>query len=196
MTDPDYELVKRALDSPEGDMRAFEQIVHEYRGHILANCRQITRDEVNAEDLAQEVFVKAFFALRTFEGRASFRHWLQRIKVHHCLNHLKKQKGRTHVAIDWESSETDPQFSAPASSTNILETLSKSERISTILDRMPETLRIPLVLCDVDEWSYDEIATELGISLSAVKMRIKRGREEFRTQYSATNSELVNQPTV
>ena len=196
MTDPDSQLVQEALDAPDGDMRAFEQLVNEYRGQVLANCLHITRDEVNAEDLAQEVFVKAFFALRSFERRSSFRGWLQRIKVHHCLNHMRKQKGKTHFAIDNESVEGHPQFAIAARSTSVLETLSEGDHIATTLDRIPDTLRIPLVLCDVDEMSYEEIAADLGISLSAVKMRIKRAREEFRANYLALTPRVVKQSTV
>ncbi|MBM3763550.1 MAG: hypothetical protein FJW36_25370 [Acidobacteria bacterium] len=81
--DPDFELLQAALKAPEGDLRAFEELVARYHRRILANCRYLTRDEQYYEDLAQEVFVKAFFALKSFEGRSSFRHWLKRIKVNH-----------------------------------------------------------------------------------------------------------------
>src|ERR1035441_5068449 len=88
--DRDAALLEQARTAPEGDLRAFEQLIQQYQKRIVADCRYMTRDESNSEDLAQEVFVKAFFGLRRFEGRSSFRHWLQRIKVHHCLNYLKK----------------------------------------------------------------------------------------------------------
>ena len=65
------------------------------------------------------------------------------------------------------------------------EAMGDRQLISKILDSMSATLRIPLILCDVDELSYEEIANALGISLSAVKMRIKRAREEFRSRYRA-----------
>ena len=90
-TDSDEELLKEARKAPEGDLRAFEQLVLRHQRRVVANCRNITRDPNNAEDLAQEVLVKAFFGLHLFEGRSSFAGWLQRIKINHCLNHLKKQ---------------------------------------------------------------------------------------------------------
>lgn len=89
--DADRELVELALSAREGDTRAFEELVKRYQGRILADCRYLSRDGSQSEDLAQEVFVKAYFALGQFEGRASFRHWLQRIKVNHCLNHRQRQ---------------------------------------------------------------------------------------------------------
>src|SRR6476619_5724896 len=92
--DRDEELLQAARNAPEGDLRAFEQLIALYQKRILADCVYLTRDASNSEDLAQEVFVKAYFALRAFEGRSSFRHWLQRIKVNHCLNYIKKQASR------------------------------------------------------------------------------------------------------
>jgi RNA polymerase sigma-70 factor (ECF subfamily) len=87
----DGELVRQAQTAPEGDLRAFERLVFRHQRWVIANCRYITRDPNNAEDLAQEILAKAFFGLRSFEGKATFGHWLKHIKIHHCLNHLKKQ---------------------------------------------------------------------------------------------------------
>jgi hypothetical protein len=70
----DEELLRAALRAPETDLRAFEKLIVSHQTRIVADCRYMTRDESSAEDLAQEVFVKAFFGLRGFEGRSSFRH--------------------------------------------------------------------------------------------------------------------------
>ena len=109
LKDQDEDLVRAARDAREGDLQAFEQLVDRHRKRILADCRYLTRDENNSEDLAQEVFVKAFFGLRNFEGRSSFRHWLQRIKVNHCLNHLKKRESGD-VLIDEDAAEAYEQL--------------------------------------------------------------------------------------
>lgn len=178
--DPDYELLRAALNAPEGDLRAFEQLVANYQRRILANCRFLTRDEANYEDLAQEVFVKAFFALKSFEGRSTFRAWLKRIKVNHCLTHIKKQQRHRFESIDELHLE-----GAPAQADLDLESQHRRHRVEVILNALPDTLRIPLVMCDMDELSYDEIANSLGIGLSATKMRIKRAREQFRERYEA-----------
>ncbi|QOY90752.1 RNA polymerase sigma factor [Paludibaculum fermentans] len=182
--DRDEELLRAVRAAPEGDLRAFEQLIELYQKRILADCRFLTRDENNSEDLAQEVFVKAFFALRTFEGRSTFRHWLQRIKVHHCLNHLKKRGGKDSLSIDDEVMEAHEKLQVPADAERKLEEEGQRQRIGEILNSLPATLRIPLVMCDMDELSYEEIAASLGIGLSAVKMRIKRARELFRFRYA------------
>jgi RNA polymerase sigma-70 factor (ECF subfamily) len=181
--DPDAELLREARGAPEGDLRAFEQLVQKYQKKIVANCRYITRDPNNAEDLAQEVLTKAFFGLRRFEGRSSFRHWLQQIKINHRLNYVKKHEGRTYVGIDEPEVDEFEQLKVPAIAHEQAEALSNRERISRILDSMSKTLRIPLILCDMDELSYEEVAQTLGISLSAAKMRIKRAREQFQSLY-------------
>ena len=150
--------------------RHFEQLVAHHQKRILADCRFLTRDENNSEDLAQEVFVRAFFGLRTFEGRSSFRHWLQRIKVHHCLNHIKKREGKQVLSIDEETVEEYEQLHVPALAQQDVEAQGNRQRIGAILNEMPATLRIPLIMCDMDELSYEEIAASLHIGLSAVRI--------------------------
>src|ERR1700761_7022083 len=103
--DPDEVLLLRALHAPDGDLRAFEELALRHQKRVVANCRFITRDPNNAEDLAQEVLVKAFFGLRSFERKSSFGHWLRRIKINHCLNPLKKQK--SHVFVDLGDPDAD-----------------------------------------------------------------------------------------
>lgn len=181
--DEDHELVLQALGAGEGDLRAFEQLVQEHQKRIVADCRCMTRDESGAEDLAQEVFVKAFFGLRGFEQRSSFRHWLQRIKVHHCLNHIKKRQARETVPIDEEGMEGCEQLQVQPTAQRDSEAMDDRRQVTEILDSLPPGLRIALIMRDMDELSYEEIAAELGIGLSAVKMRISRAREEFRRKY-------------
>lgn len=186
----DEDLLYAAISAPEGDLRAFEKLIEMHRKRILADCQHMTRDSNNAEDLAQEVFVKAYFALRRFEGRSSFRHWLHRIKVNHCLNHLKNQQGRETLASEHETEEGDDSnlfVVSPIAETDLL-AMEERARIHFILEAMPDTLRLPLVMREMDELSYGEIAEALGIGLSAVKMRIKRAREYFRRVYVTDNT--------
>jgi RNA polymerase sigma factor (sigma-70 family) len=183
LADPDEQLLQQAREAPEGDLRAFEKLVLRHQRRVVANCRYITRDPNNAEDLAQEVLVKAFFGLRGFEGRSTFSSWLQRIKINHCLNYLKKQAGRSYVGVEERDVEEFDQLKVHATAEKEAGTISDRQLISQVLDSMSNTLRIPLLLCDMDELSYEEVAQSLRISLSAAKMRIKRAREEFRERY-------------
>jgi RNA polymerase sigma-70 factor (ECF subfamily) len=186
--DSDEDLVVQALNAPEGDVRAFERLVLRYQKRVVANCRGITRDSNNAEDLAQEVLVKAFFGLRGLETKSSFGRWLQRIKINHCLNHIEKHHGRSFVdVLDPEVDEFD-ELKVKVTAEGLAVAISDRQAISAVLESMPITLRIPLVLCDMDELSYEEVSKFLGIGLSATKMRIKRAREEFRIRYGKVQS--------
>jgi len=181
--DVDAELLRAVREAPEGDLRAFEQLVIRYQNRVLANCRYLTRDENNAEDLSQEVFLKAFFGLPKFEERSSFRHWLNRIKVNHCLNHLKKDRGRKSLAINHDSADVFDELQVAPRAAERVEQMEDRAKIEDVLELMPSTLRVPLIMRDMDDLTYEEIADALGIGLSAVKMRIKRGRELFRRMY-------------
>ena len=183
LDDRDEELLQAARSAPEGDLRAFEQLISVHQKRILADCVYLTRDDANAEDLAQEVFVKAYFGLRAFEGRSSFRHWLQRIKVNHCLNHIKKRASRNEVTLDDTGSEDFDELRVEPEVSRRLESAGDRERIDSILESLPTKLRIPLIMRDMDELSYEEIAASLNVGLSAVKMRVKRAREQFRMLY-------------
>ena len=181
--DPDFPLLERVRDSLEGDLRAFEELVRRHQSRIVADCRHMTRDDLNSEDLAQEVFVKAFFAMKGFEGRSSFRQWLQRIKVHHCLNHLKRRGSKPGTPIDDAAVEQHHELQVSPVAERRYEQLGERERIAAVLNSMSTTLRVPLIMADMDELSFAEIASALGIGLSAAKMRVKRAREEFRRKY-------------
>ncbi len=181
--DKDEELVKQAQEALEGDLRAFEVLVHKYQDGVKANCRYLSGSATDAEDLAQEVFIKAYYGLARFEGRSKFKTWLQRIKVNHCLNFIKKKKGKTFVDFEEPGLESREQMRVDSKAERRVEAQPDRARIGAVLDVMSDSLRIPLIMRDMDELSYQEIADELGIGLSAVKMRIKRGREEFRRLY-------------
>ncbi|HEY3939711.1 MAG TPA: RNA polymerase sigma factor [Bryobacteraceae bacterium] len=181
MSEEEERLLEELRNAAEGDLRAFEGLVRLHQRRIVADCRHITKDQSIAEDLAQEVFVKAYFGLANFEGRASFRHWLQVIKVHHCLNHLKKQKNKA-ISMEDEGLR-GAELKAFSTIDKDFGRISDREIIHRVLDAMPEALRIPLVLRDMDELSYEEVAGSLKIGLSAAKMRIKRAREWFKNRY-------------
>jgi RNA polymerase sigma-70 factor (ECF subfamily) len=97
-----------------------------------------------------------------------------------------KEAGRQEAGVDrrWSGGESE-QFQVPPTAHRDFEAMDDREKIAAILESLPSTLRVPLVMRDMDEISYEEIATSLHIGLSAVKMRIKRAREEFRRRYAS-----------
>lgn len=186
---PEEELLEAARRGPEGDLRAFDLLVERHKARVVGNCRYLTRSPDDAQDLAQEVFVKAFFGLGSFEGRASFGTWVNRIKVNHCLNFIKKRDRAVHVSLEEPGVKEAKEVRVPPEAEAKTVQGGERDRIREVLDSMPDTLRIPLILRDLDGLSYQEIADTLSVGLSAVKMRIKRGREEFRRKFAKAGSE-------
>ena len=178
----DEDLLELAREALEGDMRPFEEIVRRYEAKVLTNCRYLSGSRDDAEDLAQEVFVKVYFGLAGFEGRSAFETWVQRIKSNHCINFVKKK--RIPTADIGDEAMANAASQGPEAERE-LEAEDMQARIGEVLLQMSDTLRIPLVLRDMDGLAYDEIADEIGVGLSATKMRIKRGREEFRRLFDA-----------
>ncbi len=181
--EPDEKLVQRAKRGAAGDLRAFEQLVLRHQDFVLANCRGMSGSAEDAQDLAQEVFVKAYFGLKRFEGRSSFGSWVKRIKVNHCLNHIRKKRGKQFVDVDDPVVETASEMQVAPRASREAEARDDRKRIRRALEKLPDTLRLPLIMRDLDGMAYQEIADDLGLGLSATKMRIKRGREEFRRHF-------------
>ena len=173
----DEDLIELVKNAHESDLRPFEELVRRYEKKVFTNCRYISGSPADAEDLAQEVFVKVYFGLAGFEGRSSFETWVQRIKSNHCINFVTKKRV---PIVDVEEETMANAASVGPSAEKNMDRAATRERIGAVLLEMSDTLRIPLVLRDMDGLAYAEIADELGIGLSSVKMRIKRGREEFR----------------
>lgn len=185
----DEALIRDTLAAMEGDTAAFSELVRRHQATVLANCRYLTRSREDAEDLAQEVFVKVFFKLATFEQRSRFSTWLQRIKVNHCLNFLKTKRGKSYLELSDAETKAEPALRLDDSTSSGLEQDQERARIRAVLDSLPDSLRVPLVLCDVDGLSYAEIQARLGLGLSATKMRIARAREEFRRRFARITEE-------
>ncbi len=193
-SESDEALAERVAKAMEGDFRAFDELVERHREGIVTNCRYLTRSADDAEDLAQDIFVKALFGIRGFEGRSQFRTWLQRIKVNHCLNFLERRRRVTFVNVDDPALEGEEPLTQAPDTAQAHVSAKELARIGAVLDSIPETLRIPLILCDHDGMEYQEIADSLNLSLSATKMRIKRGREAFRARYGSLQGLSANEP--
>lgn len=181
----DNELIERARASLPGDERAFAELVRRHEAHVRANCRYIVGNDEATDDLAQEVFIRAYFGLSSFEGRSSFGTWVRRIKVNHCLNHVSAA-GRWDT-LDIEGGQLDghPAMRTEPLGPRLLEYEEFQLKVDQVLRSMPDTLRIALVLRDMDGLSQQEVARTLDISLSAAKMRIMRGRDAFRDAWAA-----------
>jgi RNA polymerase sigma-70 factor, ECF subfamily len=161
-----------------GEVHLYRVLVMKYRAPVFNLAYRMTGSHADADDLAQEIFVRAFEKLHRFDRARSFFTWLYTIALNLIRNHLKKA-GR--IAFE-EIGENTP-VRPPDQSSDAGEILARDERITTVestLQKLPKDLREALVLKFYQDLAFDQVAEILGISLSAAKMRVYRGLEKMR----------------
>lgn len=179
---PDDILVARTV---AGDSCAFEIIVQRYRRVLIAVGLRMTGSFADAEDIAQQTFLKAFLALPRFEGRSSFSTWLTSIAINETLMWRRKKARRREVVIlSDDAGENTAQTPDVADSKPDPESIcSEAERRVALRSRIAHlrpALRSALEVCDLQEESTHAAALLLGITVSALKSRRSRGRAALR----------------
>jgi RNA polymerase sigma-70 factor (ECF subfamily) len=169
-------LVERCL---AGDQSAWDQIVRQHWRKVFNLAYKFVGRHDEAEDLTQDIFLKIFKALHTFDRRANFQTWLISISRNLCIDHYRSvRKERETMARDVDASELTP-VSRERGPYGQLEQVDLKHVISLALAELPPTLRQAVVLRDLQEYSYQEIADELKLPEGTVKSRINRGRLEL-----------------
>jgi len=172
-------LIERCL---AGDQDAWNQIVRQHWRKVFNLAYKFVGRHDEAEDLAQDVFLKIFKALHTFDRRANFQTWLISISRNLCIDHYRSvRKERETMARDVDASLLTPP-ARERSPLGELEQLDLRKRIREALAELPPTLREAVVLRDLQEFSYQEIADKLHLPEGTVKSRINRGRLELARQ--------------
>jgi RNA polymerase sigma-70 factor, ECF subfamily len=170
----DLTLIERFKN---GDTSAFEDIVLKYQDKIYNLCRHMLGNAHNAEDAAQDAFLKAFQALPTFRPDASLYTWLYRIATNTCIDYKRKP---VFESLFGGSGEGENLVHDRASDAPSPEKLYQSKQIDQALQkslgRLSPKLRAIIVLKEIEELSYEEIADTLDISMGTVKSRIARAR--------------------
>lgn len=176
--------MERGKDKP-----TFEEVYQAYADRVLNLAFRMTGDAEAARDLTQEIFIKVFQHLGSFEHRSHVFTWLYRIAVNHVTNHLKKERRRRWVSfMDWKVSDVfkDDETGASADIAALeapadkkLEADERAKLVWWAVQALPIKYRLPLVLFHYDGMSYKEIADTLAISLSAVETRIHRAKKRL-----------------
>lgn len=161
----DLEIVSKVLS---GDVQSFEQIIQRYQERILRLCRSMVGAS-QAEDAAQEIFLKIYKSLSQFKEESSFSTWVYRIAANHCLNLIKKNKREQPISI--ESSLLEERG---PSAQDVFE---KRQMLQSIFKGLDPEDRMILTLREVEGFTYQEIAERLQISLDLVKVRLFRARQ-------------------
>jgi len=176
--DQDLELLERCL---AGENSAWEGLLRVYMRKIYNLCYRFTGRAEEAEDLTQEVFIKIFQTLRSFDSaQGSFSTWLHRVARNHLVDHYRRtKKDRMTESID-DDSESVAEVSSPAAGPVAhLEARERKEQLQRALERLSPDLREAVVLRDLQDLDYLEIAQVLGVPQGTVKSRINRGRLEL-----------------
>ena len=179
---PIDEIIERCLN---GDQAAWDEIVHRHWRLVFNVAYKFVGTYELAEDLSQDVFLKLFKSLGTFDRRANFQTWLVSVSRNLCIDHYRSvRKERETIAR-----EVDPEVLAPAAPGRSAHAgLEQRDRVRLLragLDRLPPALRTAVMLRDVQELTYQEIADRLGLPEGTVKSRINRGRTELARHLQA-----------
>jgi RNA polymerase sigma-70 factor (ECF subfamily) len=173
-------LIERCL---HGEQAAWETIVRLHRRKVFNIAYKFVGRHDQAEDLTQDVFLKLYKSLDTFDRRANFQTWLVSVSRNLCIDHYRSvRKEREVVNRDVDPSEltpTAPERSAQAE----LEQRDRVHLLRKALDKLQPSLRTAVMLRDIQELSYHEIAERLSLPEGTVKSRINRGRSELARQY-------------
>ena len=180
---PDDRLVELSL---QGDNHAFENLVGRYKRRVFAIARHFFRQPETVEDIAQETFTKAYFALQSYQRGASLEYWLARIAVNNCYDELRRRKSRGEMTVsdltEDEVNWIDNKLAQVSINRHIQigEREIASEVTQKLLDKLSSEDRTILILLHAEEYSVAEIAKLIGWSEAKVKIRAFRARHAMR----------------
>ena len=182
--DIDQQLVVRAQ---QGEKKAFELLVVKYQRKLLRLISRLVRDPAEAEDVAQEAFIKAYRALPQFRGDSAFYTWLYRIGVNTAKNFLVSQGRRPPSSTEKDNEEAETFEDADAlRDINTPESMLLSKEIAntvnTAMAKLPEELRTAISLREIEGLSYDEISEVMNCPIGTVRSRIFRAREAIAAE--------------
>lgn len=175
----DLSLVQRAQ---RGDMGAFNALVVKYQHKVLKLVLRYVRNAAEAEDVAQEAFIKAYRALPRFRGDSAFYTWLYRIAINTAKNALAaRARSPLEFELDRADGEEPRELQARMKDTATPEALALTEEIRTTvnaaMEKLPEDLRTAIMLRELEGLSYEEIAEAMACPVGTVRSRIFRARE-------------------
>ena len=178
------ELVARAR---RGDLAAYDDLVKRYQERIYATIYHMTSNHEDANDLAQDSFIKAFQALKSFKGGSTFYTWLYRIAVNKTINFLKQRKNRQHMSLN------DIDFNAEHD-TDLIALISEKtprrdaglnelqKKLNEALLKLSEPHRLVVVLHDVQGQSHEEIAEIMDCNIGTVRSRLFYARQQMQAE--------------
>lgn len=163
-----------------GDERAIRWILHRYRDRVVRLAAHVLHNPREAEDVAQEAFVKAFRQIGQFRGESGFYAWLYRIVINLCLDRMRRKCMTAEMPLE---EGTLPSLIA------VSPDIDKRLAVTQVLDSLTPPMRAALVLREVEGLEYAEIAVVLDIPVGTVRSRLNTAREQFRRRWQAIQEE-------
>ena len=162
----------------------FEAFMRKYQDMVYSTAIRLLANPTEAQDISQEVFLRAYEHYDKLDGNPAAGGWLKRVATNLCLNHLSRYRSRwslfSDLAAGAEADEPEqPEFASTSDLASELESSDRHQLLEQALQGMPAARRVPLVLFHLEGLSYEEIATRLGVSLGKVKTDIFRARKEL-----------------
>ncbi|PYT49438.1 MAG: RNA polymerase subunit sigma-24 [Acidobacteria bacterium] len=178
----DRELVRWAQAE---DKEAFEELIRRHQHRVFAVAGGILRRREDVEDIAQQVFIKAYYSLKRFDQRAAFSTWLYKITVNECWDLLRKKKVRPLVYeadLSEEQARRIITSEEEGAGPDISERLEARQRVERLLEGLDERDRLMLILKEVEGFSIEEIGKVLDLNANTVKVRLFRARRRVVSQ--------------
>jgi len=176
-------LIKKAK---AGSLEAFEQLILQYEKRIYNYCYRMTNNQEDAEDLAQEVFIKVYKSLHSFKGSSQFSTWIYRIAYNTCVDKFRKEK-MVLVSLtqnDEEDKDMDLPSHEPLPEDQIV-SREQYQALRECISTLKPEYKTAVILRDIQNYTYEEIADILNIPLGTVKSHISRGRAALRDALAA-----------
>lgn len=179
---------KRIKEVLKGDQNAFAEIVELYQNKLYRVCYRMLGNKHEAEDIAQEAFVRAFINIHTFDTNRKFSTWLYRIGTNLCIDRIRKKKPDYYLDAEVAGAEGLNMYSQIASAAELPDEkvlkMEMQERVQYEISQLPDKYRAVIILKYMEDLPLQEISDILDMPLGTVKTRIHRGREALRKQLS------------
>ena len=167
------------------DAQQFESFLHNYQNMVFSTAMRLLANQAEAEDVTQEVFLRAFERFAELSASPTAGGWLKTVATNLSLNHLSRYRARwkffSELVPDTDQEEDQmPEFAASDDTHEVMAAADRREIVEQALQGLPPNQRVPLVLYHLEGLQYDEIASKLGVSMGKVKTDIFRAREALR----------------
>ncbi|KXH80841.1 RNA polymerase sigma factor SigW [Sporosarcina sp. HYO08] len=181
------EIVNKKINEVlKGDQDAFEEIVTLFQHRLYHLCYRMLGNAQEAEDIAQEAFVRAYMNIHSFDQKRKFSTWIYRIATNLCIDRIRKKKPDYYLDAEVPGTEGLDMYSQLAAAGELPEDevvkMETQERIQYEINRLPDKYRSVIILRYIEELPLQEIADVLEMPLGTVKTRVHRGREALRKQ--------------